>query len=388
MTRTLAWLGTCGAIALVVPSVAAAETFCVGTGFGCSGTDEPDLQSALDDAAVNADAGDTVRVGPGTFPGTANDVPGNRVTIVGSGTGKTKLTGNGSWVLAVFEPASKVKHLRIHTTTPPTGLRLEGHAVDVSVTAPAGATKTGVEMSGPSSLRKSTVTLPSDTLSTGVLNTGGGDRLITESKVKAGFGVVVDNDAGTTTSVQRSRVNAFQGLFSKGGALEIDDTLVRIAPAVDPYLELGIGANAFSNPSPLTASHVTVIGRGTGSESLGALASFNAGATLTVRNSVFAQNSFDFEIDSPASGTISYTRYLTRTGGGSVSEDNVTTANPRFVGGSNYRLKPSSSLIDAGDPAGLAPGEPTEDLDGHPRILNGDGQGGARRDMGAYELLP
>ncbi len=50
----------------------------------------------------------------------------------------------------------------------------------------------------------------------------------------------------------------------------------------------------------------------------------------------------------------------------------------------NFRLQLDSPCIDAGD--NNAPGLPAADLDGHPRILDGDCDRTPRTDMGAYEL--
>ena len=52
------------------------------------------------------------------------------------------------------------------------------------------------------------------------------------------------------------------------------------------------------------------------------------------------------------------------------------------------RLEPGARLVDAGDPAPLAPFEPFEDVDGRPRVTDGDGDGVVRRDVGAVELQP
>ena len=61
---------------------------------------------------------------------------------------------------------------------------------------------------------------------------------------------------------------------------------------------------------------------------------------------------------------------------------NVDPAFANAAGG-DYRLTPGSPVIDHGDPAAAGP---TLDLDGKARVVDGDGNGTAVRDMGAYEL--
>jgi len=51
----------------------------------------------------------------------------------------------------------------------------------------------------------------------------------------------------------------------------------------------------------------------------------------------------------------------------------------------DYHLQQGSPSIDSGD--NLTPNLPDKDLDGHPRILDGDGNGTAIVDMGGYEFL-
>jgi hypothetical protein len=74
-------------------------------------------------------------------------------------------------------------------------------------------------------------------------------------------------------------------------------------------------------------------------------------------------------------------------GNASIVETNVSNVgDARFVdaAGGDYRLLPGSPLIDAGDPA-TAQGL---DLAGRPLVADGNGDGGARRDLGAFEFQP
>lgn len=82
-------------------------------------------------------------------------------------------------------------------------------------------------------------------------------------------------------------------------------------------------------------------------------------------------------------------------GPGSVSADHSSLATDPSALASDLRPAPGSPLIDAGDPAPLAvdadgsavdASEPQEDLAGEVRIADGDGDGRARRDIGAHEV--
>ena len=62
------------------------------------------------------------------------------------------------------------------------------------------------------------------------------------------------------------------------------------------------------------------------------------------------------------------------------------SANPRFVGISNFRLKAGSPAIDVGNNS--APDLQSTDIAGNLRIINGTGGVTASVDMGAYEFVP
>jgi Right handed beta helix region len=73
-------------------------------------------------------------------------------------------------------------------------------------------------------------------------------------------------------------------------------------------------------------------------------------------------------------------------GGSCVGNGNIS-ADPLFTNPTqgDYHLRQGSPSIDSGD--NLTPNLPDKDLDGNPRILDGDGNGTATIDMGVYEFL-
>lgn len=87
-----------------------------------------------------------------------------------------------------------------------------------------------------------------------------------------------------------------------------------------------------------------------------------------------------------ASCTISHSAGPTSVDGGNGCEEFETTADPEFAdpGAGDYHLTAGSPLIDAGNPAPVA----DEDIDGDDRVLDGDRDGTAVRDIGADEFVP
>src|SRR5579859_1300394 len=71
--------------------------------------------------------------------------------------------------------------------------------------------------------------------------------------------------------------------------------------------------------------------------------------------------------------------------GFSGSNGNISV-DPQFVSSSNFHLLAGSPVIDVGD--NTAPNLPTVDFDGNPRVVDGDLNGTATVDMGAFEFQP
>lgn len=148
--------------------------------------------------------------------------------------------------------------------------------------------------------------------------------------------------------------------------------------------------------SKLIADGVTVIGQGT-PDVAGIVAQSHSANNVDVKisNSVIrgALNALGAVANGTGTAKISadYSDYdagwNVAIGAASIGESHVTNAgDARFVDPANgdYRLRAESPLVDKGDPdvpQGL-------DLDGKARIADGNGDGFARRDLGAFELQP
>jgi len=139
------------------------------------------------------------------------------------------------------------------------------------------------------------------------------------------------------------------------------------------------------------ASAVTLVGPGTAG-SVGMLVDGQEGI---VRDSIVRGYEKSFTVDSLGAPSpsllVSYSNYdtspvdeMSTSPPVAITESHRVSGGPGFVdpSGGNYRLAAGSPLIDAGDPAGLAAGESSTDLDGNPRIV------GAAHDVGAYEFQP
>lgn len=109
-----------------------------------------------------------------------------------------------------------------------------------------------------------------------------------------------------------------------------------------------------------------------------------SGSPMEVANSLLWLNLPNQILDFPGTGEVHHSDVH---GGWDGPGENNINANPRFVDfeAGDFRLLPDSPCIDQGD-NGAVPEDVTTDLDGNPRIIDGDADGGATVDMGAYEF--
>ncbi len=169
----LGWAGTASAATLCVPNNNIPA---------CHGIGANELK--ISDAITNANDGDTIFIGAGTYNESPQDTS-KKLTFIGAGPGKTVIQGQGSPAMAVAS-GSSVWNLTVNLYNAPgeTGLQLAGSATDVSVTAtePMSATDPiGVALNG-GSFAGGTVSLPlsgsETTYYAGVVGPGNAERLV------------------------------------------------------------------------------------------------------------------------------------------------------------------------------------------------------------------
>jgi hypothetical protein len=117
-----------------------------------------------------------------------------------------------------------------------------------------------------------------------------------------------------------------------------------------------------------------------------------AHVNVTLTNSLMRGFSSPLRVTGGLPGSVhiaaSYSDYAGGSSGNSsgaeVTESNTSdVGDAGFVGPGDYHLVKGSPLVDAGDPAA----QQGLDLAGNPLVADGNGDGSARRDIGAYELV-
>jgi hypothetical protein len=374
---------------LLAPAAARADTFTFAAG------DATSLQTALDQAAahVNSAGADVVSIPAGTYSGSFS-YAGDAVDIQGAGEKTTTLTTAGITTLEIDAPGSAVSGLGIGNTSGTYGFGLDlvqgGTVHDVEL-EPSGNNVIGMRSLGDSSLTRARVVVSST--STGVRVSGGAAATISETRVEGAAGsskAVVSDGVGSTVKVNRLRSLGvsfpLRALF--GGALTVRDSLLVLPAGVfSTALEAGDNNNPSDHTATLDADRVTIVGDPATSQR-GAFAFANSAGddfNVSVHDSVISgvSNPLNCYASAGTGQTTTDWSSLPATGdsstgaGCTVTRTNAVVGAPIFVDavGGDYHQRHDSPLIDAGDPAPLAP---TEDLDGLPRPVG-------RVDLGAFE---
>jgi PKD domain len=388
---------------LATAPAASANEWCVPPATGCANGSVGVLQSALNLAEMNAGP-DSIRLGAATYTSSGgftysdNGSATNSVAIRGVNSRATTVTRSTSGhVLNMTNTAGArnlVSDLRIHiTASSSTGLLGSADVSRVAVAAdPSVVNSEGMNVI-PGSVRNTRIGMPVSGFDVGLDVGGGGpgDGLF-GSTITAGVGV-----RSIRGPIQHCNITASQSALTVGVDGSIDDVLIRLSGSGGQ--RAAVVANSSAAGGTVTARHLTVLGDGgAGSIGLWADAPSNTTAatvTLDVRSSIVRGFEKSYERSgstSPQTGTanlsIHYTDYDPATGvdsgpgtGPAASDPTNLNTDPLFVDATHSDFRPAggSPLIDAGDPAALASGEPDTDFAGRPRVVNG------RTDIGALE---
>jgi hypothetical protein len=397
-------------LALALPAMASANDYCVKPApASCDGAVVDSLEIGLDyaDDDKNADRvflGPTVHTaGAWGFTYAREDAP---VEIIGSGTGRTILTGPAanSWIVQLRGgPGSSIHDLTVRlpkfAKNGAVGLLTTNTArrVEVIEDDQQAYNREGAIVWRGGTLEDSTVKLDgtSPALNTTAVRLGAGAGTVRGSTLSARTGVHVEGGSGEAT-IARSRITASEnGIRTKLATTNISASLIRLTG------DYGVGVLAspeygFPTTHTVNADGITIVGPS--NPDFAGIAATTSDANLeniavNLRNSVIRGTGPLSAVatgEGAANVTASYSDYdatrILRAGEhAKIDQANVTNVgDPAFVdpGAGDYRLRSGSALLDAGDPAsaqGL-------DLGGNPLVADGNGDGTARRDIGAFEL--
>jgi hypothetical protein len=410
---------------LLCAAPASATTFCVSDPacVTAGGTASADLGAAL--SAANANAGpDRVEVGVGTFDeATASgsgflyiNASNDPLELVGEGPGQTILKDSATMpgffepILAVRGPSTTVSGFTFEMSIDSErGLQFEQGAsasnveARIGVGTPANTTGFVLTGTGAETLSNASTDLAAGDASLGVNLIGAPGGTIQDVQISAESGIFVGvTDASAENVIRRARIIAADGngVTASRGSSTLESSLVQVLSSGDIGLSVS-NSNDITEAFDLEARNTTLIGPGSGISATGAgvfADNPDPGVqlpSLLLRDSILFGFTRPLECsqasatDDVPTLTTDYSNYPAT--GSSISPNcadtftNTSNVDPAFVNpASDFHLM-ISPLVDAGTPGALGGGESTTDLDGNPRLVDGDGDGTARRDLGAYE---
>jgi hypothetical protein len=370
------------ALGFALPGSAVAKTFCVNEpACPADATTYADLQTALTAARNNVSA-DEILLGEGVYTGTFYYESNEKLILRGADRAKTILRDPTSEALIFQGDDATATNLRIESGNN-YGVRLNRGKLDGVTVSVNGSDNTAVLAFGGSSIINSSLTSQSgDALR--VTENGATDKTVVKSSSLIGVSAGLRNVATQPVNLEitSSRLQGGSALNFADGKLVLKSSVLRGFHGMD----LGGG-------SDVTASNLTIDGQGNGT---GIDIGTNSldDSKIDITSSIISRFERGFVRTGSslydADVNVRYTMFqgLLQSGDGSfVQEHNPAWETPPFVAGNsvipNLQLvAPSSLVIDAGEP-GLGLG--ASDANGRLRLVDGDGDGTARVDLGAFE---
>jgi hypothetical protein len=404
-------------LALATAPGAAATTYCVPGFHGAcpdaGGNVGPiGLEAAM---AANKSDGqpDVIRIAPGTLtdPDTIEDAGGSDpLEIIGAGPGVTLLTSsdNGNqFVMNLAAGGSRAITVRDLTVVVPasfpddlgSAIQAEQDAFEnVDIESRNPGSNGAPSLVGGGSFRDGRIYGAAGGSIDDAIGTNGaegGTLTVERTRIESpSWGIVVD-DPEVPTTVRRTRIidpEAYGVRVTDGAFATVENSIVE----VDDATAFSVVAND-AGTVIFSARHTTLIDTGGADKpAIDARVSNppgNGSVNAVLSDSIVRGFATPYERFSASLGSATLSvRYSnlppggTSSGPGTLNLTANTNADPLFTGPADYHLLPASPSIDVGDP--LTVSLPTQDFDGLARPVDGDGDGGARRDQGAFEYHP
>jgi hypothetical protein len=370
---------------LVWAAPALAKTYCVKAP-GCNGISSAGVQQALDAAKANSGP-DVIRVGPGSYQGPFTDDLGNPVTLVGAGDQTLFVGPSGSQfgsalvTLQISEPTSMFSSFAVVVATGTAGVGiLSGGTLDHVLVKDAASDIDDIGVYNGGSLLRSRVvmtgTQSGNSAAEGILAGG----LVQDTLVhmlSPGARAVESSQFGMTGELRQVT------LIGPGDSPTTSPDTGSRGVSADP-------PGGFSNSSSTITLDGAVI-RGF-AHALAAVGARHLNPScLTLPTCPL--------VDQVATINVSYSDFNPSTDMLGLADSHINmdstdiNVDPGFKnpGAVDYSLKRGSAVIDNGDPAvpraanGSVPADSTIDLAGNPRKSDGNGDGTAVVDIGAFE---
>ena len=344
----------------------------------------------------------TIRGGVAAAGGGGAQIKRSTVSFSDTVISGNKVTGGDGGGLAAFEDSVVVLAGVVISDNQVAATATSGRAGGLLVASGSEATLTDVSVAGNTARAggggvfasglQTTVSISRSRIfsnTTGGAPSGGGGGLeVSQGTLVLADSTVAGNEAagsqgggllasgGSVVSVLRSRF-ADNLAAEQGGALAAVGSTVSISTALVTGNETGSGiANVLAiSDTAVTLANSTVAAN----NPLGDQAVMLWTGSLEVANTIMWNNGPNLASGPacPACITVTYSDIQ----GGWSGYTNKNT-DPLFIGGGNYKLGLGSPCVDAGTNAGAL----AHDLDGESRLLDGDGDGVATVDIGAYEF--
>ncbi len=401
-------------LAGVWSAVASAETICVRLSSpACTAPVEQELQPALT-RAVTQPGIDTVDIGPGEYATSTTSgfsyASNDPIIIQGAGAGRTILRGGVEaprHVLSVSVPAGQAT-----AETSVAGISV----VAGDLTGPSSAAQIAGKIENADFTAVSTDAAAADALATSNGSTvahaqvdafgpdavgiaAAGLATVVDSVVHATIGVAVSpGGEGGGLTLQRTRLfTSEDGIQICNATALAEDDAIQITGGIAVNVEGATRCGGES--SQFTGRNLTITGAGGEDGGVGLEASAaTSDPTVALSDSILWELTTAIRAQpAPGGATTLHVARLAEDpaalqlggDGGALllTDDGGNVGDPELLDPAqgNLDLSPDSPAIDAGLPGPLAPGESTTDLEGAPRVQDGNGDGIARRDIGAIE---